>query len=58
MNTTSATTMKTTNVEIAAEAAVAVEAEGETGITIPDANTLKRKRAAASTLSSEQEAEH
>jgi hypothetical protein len=49
---------KTTNVETAVVAAVAAEAEGEIGIMIPDENTGKRKRAAASILSSEQEAEH
>jgi hypothetical protein len=52
---TSAITMRTTNDEIAAAAEVAVEAEGE--ITIPGANTSRRRRAAASTLSWEQVAE-
>jgi hypothetical protein len=49
--------MKTTNVETAVEAAAAVEVEAGTGITTPDGNTAKRKRAAGSILSSEQEAE-
>jgi ribosome biogenesis protein Tsr3 len=47
--------MKTTNDETAAAAVVAVEAEDE--ITTPDANTLRRKRAAALTLSWAQVAE-
>jgi hypothetical protein len=48
---------KSTKDEIAVEAAVAAEAEGETGTTNPDGNTVRRKRAAASTLSLEREAE-